>query len=334
MTKQRKRKSPIHHKVRTHNRKTAHVHKYERGHGEKKLTKKRTKELNPYVIKRKIPKNEKLKFNLWPKDVKKGEPLQMWKESYKEGETMDMWGKEAKITPKPKGELLDYWGEPLDKSPFDPFGQKESTKPTTKVVKPKEPTKEEAEIEPFDYWAKEDKEDSFDPYEPEEPPKLPTKEEKPEKELEEEKPKEEGKPETVEDNSVNKKETSNSEELVEKILDKQKNPEPMDLYEKTPPPTTQKDIPYYSRDDLEKMFLGDDEDKVRETAKDLGFEFEAKTYQGHAGEMTLEYRCPIDADFTPGIQTPEAYREVDFIFDLKTEKVVRVHSFMSNIYKP
>lgn len=93
------------------------------------------------------------------------------------------------------------------------------------------------------------------------------------------------------------------------------------------------DIPYYSRDDLEKMFLGDDEETARKTAESLGFEFERQEIKGDVGEKILEFRYPIDTDVEPGIQEPDAYREVDLTIDLSTEKVSEVFSFMSNAPK-
>jgi len=91
------------------------------------------------------------------------------------------------------------------------------------------------------------------------------------------------------------------------------------------------DIPYYSRDDLEDMFLGDTEEEARSIAKELGFEFEKETLKPDVGERILEFRYPIDTDMEPGIQEPDAYREIDLTLDLKTEKVTEVFSSMSNV---
>ena len=299
-----KRKSPIHHKVRNHNRKNTHVNKYDRGHGEKKTTKKRIKKPNPYVTKRKITKTELRSLSLWPQDYKEGEPLQMFGKKFKEGDPMDLWGKEAKIKPKPKGKPLDYWGEPLDKRPFDPYGPKEAPKPLTKVKVPKEPTRKEVKGKPFDYWTqKEDKKDSFDPYEPKESPKLPAKEEKPEKE-------------------EPKKEEPKVEEPKKEPKEEVK---PWDMYEKPIPPTTKKEIPMYSRMDLEKVFLGADEAESRNRAETLGLTFEEERLEPQTGEKVLEYRFPLESDLGEDATTrPMAYEEVDLTIDLRTGAVTDV----------
>ena len=305
-----KRKSPIHHKVRNHNRKNAHVHKYERGHGEKKNTKKRIKNQNPFVTKRKITKTELRSLNLWPQDYKEGEPLQMFGKKFKEGDPMDMWGKEAKITPKPKGKLLDYWGEPLDKRPFDPYGPKEPPKPLTKVKVPKEPTKKEVKGKPFDYWSKEEKEDSFDPYGPKEPPELPIKEEKPEKEEpKREEPKEEG--------------------PAEVKVEEPEEVKPLDLNEKIPPLKPKKEIPQYSRYDLERIFMGADETEVRNRAKTLGLTFEEEHLEPQTGEKVLEYRYPIETDWgEDASDRPLAFEEVDITIDLQSGAVTNIWTQM------
>ena len=299
-----KRKSPIHHKVKNHNRKNAHVQKYDRGHGEKKNTKKRIKKSNPYVTKRKIKRTELRSLNLWPEDYKEGEPLQMFGKKFKEGEPMDMWGKEAKITPKPRGKPLDYWGEPLDKTPFDPYGPKASVKPPAKVKVPKEKVKKEVKGDPFDYWTqKESKEDSFDPYGPKEPPKLPTKEEKPEKtEPKEEEPKKE------------------PEEEVK----------PWDMYEKPIPSTAKKENPQYTRYDLERLFMGATEDETRSRAGTLGLTFEEERLEPQTGEKVLEYHYPLETDLgEDATKRPLAYEEVDFTIDLQSGVVTNVWTQVS-----
>ena len=308
-----KRQSPIHNKVRNHNRKDAHVHKYDRGHGEKKNTKKRIKKQNPFVTKRKIPKTELRSLSLWPQDYKEGEPMQMWEEKFKkgepmqmwnkpfkEGQPMDMWGKEAKITPKPKGELLDYWGEPLDKTPFDPYGPKTSAKPPAKKVKTEKPTKEKSEGKPYDFWAKKE-------FEPEKPPKLPTKEEKPEKE----EPKRE-----------EPKEEEPKKEPEEEV-------KPFDLYEKPVPPTTKKENPQYTRYDLERLFVGATEDETKSRAETLGLTFEEERLEPQTGEKVLEYHYPLETDLgEDATKRPLAYEEVDFTIDLQSGVVTNVWTQM------
>jgi len=299
------RKSPIHHKVRNHNRRNGHVHKYERGHGEKKTTKKRIKKQNLFVTKRKIPKDKKLKFNLWPEDVRKGEPMQMWNKPYKEGESMDLWGKEAKIKPKPKGKPLDYWGEPLEKRPFDPYGPKELSRPPTKEVKTKETTKKEAEEKPFDFWTNEENKENAELVEP---PKPPAKEEKPKKE---------------------EKELTNPVEIVKKIEEDQKNPKPFDLQEKPVSKKSKKEIPQYTRYDLERLFMGADETEVRNRAKTLGLTFEEERLEPQTGEKVLEYRYPIETDWgADATDRPLAFEEVDITIDLQSGAVTNVWTQM------
>ena len=79
------------------------------------------------------------------------------------------------------------------------------------------------------------------------------------------------------------------------------------------------------------MFLGDTEEEAREIAKELGLKFEKETLKPDRERRILEFRYPIDTDLTPGIHKPDAYREVDLTIDLSTEKVVNVHTFMSNV---
>lgn len=105
----------------------------------------------------------------------------------------------------------------------------------------------------------------------------------------------------------------------EKIEEEEKTEEPEEI---KPPVEEKKEIPLYSSDDLEKVFIGDTEEEARVNAKELGFTFEKDELKADEGERILHFRYPI---------TSEAYREVDLIMDLETETVKEIETSESSI---
>lgn len=79
------RKSPVHHRVKQHTRKSRTVHSYERGHGKKKTTQKRRH--NPHTKKVRIKKNnlhstkqESKPFDFWNAKPLETKPFDFWSE--------------------------------------------------------------------------------------------------------------------------------------------------------------------------------------------------------------------------------------------------------------
>lgn len=90
----------------------------------------------------------------------------------------------------------------------------------------------------------------------------------------------------------------------------------------------QKEVPLYSRDDLEKVFLGEPEENARSLAEEIGLTFKNEELIVEEGIKKLHYYHPIDTDIEPGVQEPDIYRDVILTIDLDTDRVKEVFSHL------
>lgn len=105
----------------------------------------------------------------------------------------------------------------------------------------------------------------------------------------------------------------------------------------------EKIIPYYSRDDLENMFLGETEQEAKQQAEELGFTLEKEETKGEEGVKILEYIYvegpqkdvkPKKWDLSKITTEPTpTLREVDLTINLLTDKVTNVFSYISPVIR-